>query len=941
MSCNQNYKYIKIRRGLWTDFRAENPVLKAGEPSYAYNDTNKLYLIKIGDGVTAWRDLPCLPMNCSITTTPAPDGPCFKYDFYHNNGNTYDLGYYDLKLQENNNPTIDSGNFLMGNSSWSFSGISPGPKDAPHVSVNYDKIAKNGLDFQYHKIDLRFMYDSPSGLKNTVYGDTIPLFTMGDYFSTDNASEVELSFNILRTSPVREDGSMSGTIMLYQEPNNVAIGVSGVDIAPSSWYDVMIQREFADYTVRINDQLVMSGDPTFSNLYLGQNLDKNNFLIGNAYPSGGCTYIPSNNNNNNNDGETFSCDFSVLANDSLPPSGHDAPNFDGSNSVVPGVRLSRSGDKAFVYGQMDVNGAAIGKEHVITAYEKTWQNNQYSWSEIGNFDLVNALPGNIVFGFSDDYWDVSGDGSILALKVSVSSVDSIIVYEFDGSNWTQKGSTIPLSVSVDNDINGVKVSKNGSEILIMNRTYGTNQGMGEVYVWDGSSWTQRGNSLEMLGSNEAKVGHASEINEDGTVVALGSSVSSATQEVKVWEWDGSSWNSKGNRILPETGHVNERASRNLALSSDGNTIACGSDVTTSSNGDQNVGSIRIYQWNSSISDWDLAQTIFGEVVGAAYGGRLVMSSETKYIATILVNAGLPSGSSAIIVFEKIGNGTWQKICPTNNLPGGWIGGGSTVITPYGFDMSDDANSFYFHDNNLSQASTRMVYVKTIEIPENNNDNNNNDPIPCPDTTLWIDEFRASKEHCDDSEETTTTVDPCSTNQDCPVFVQFFEVEIEPNHIGQNTDNLYATYRTTSEFPISDLLDNFSIDSVDSLIVGWNTKMTVYETTNGIKGAESFSITGPVVLGGRPRVNDSTNLYGTFIGNDVDGVPYQTKFPIESREDIATFDHPIGGQPAPLPQEYLQGWMPQHHIVVIESLKQTETDGCGPESNLEVVFNSWS
>lgn len=511
MSCNQNYKNIVIRRGLWSDFRAENPVLKAGEPSYAYNDTNKLYLIKIGDGVTAWRDLPCLPMNCNITTTPAPDGPCFKYDFYHNNGNVYDLAYYDLQLQENNNPILDSGNFNVGTSSWAFSGISPGPKDAPHVSVNYEKIAANGLDFQYHKIDLRFMYDTPSGLKNTSYGDTIPLFTMGDYFSTDHASQSELSFNILRTSPVREDGSMSGTIMLYQEPDNVAIGVSGIDIAPSSWYDVMIQREFADYTVRINDQLVMSGDPTFSNLHLGQNLDKHNFLIGNAYPSGTCTY-----------------------------------------------------------------------------------------------------------------------------------------------------------------------------------------------------------------------------------------------------------------------------------------------------------------------------------------------------------------------------------------------------TPY-----------------------------------------NNDPVPCPDTILWIDEFRASKEYCDDSEETTTTVDPCVTNEDCPVFVQFFETDIEPNHIGQNTDSNYATYRTASEFPISNLVDNYSIDTVDSLIVGWNTKMTVYETTNGIKGNESFSITGPIVLGGIPNsLNNSTNLYGTFIGNDVDGVPYQTKFPTESREDIATFDHPIGGQSSSLPTAFLQAWMPHQYIVKIESLR-TEFDGCGPESNLEVVFNSWS
>ena len=939
MSCNQNYKNIVIRRGSWSDFRAENPVLKAGEPSYAYNDTNKLYIIKIGDGVTRWRDLPCLPMNCNITTTPAPDGPCFEYDFYHNNGNVYDLAYYDLQLQENNNPIIDSGNFLAGTSSWAFSGISPGPKDAPHVSVNYDKIAPNGLDFQYHKIDLRFMYDSPSGLKNTVYGDTIPLFTMGDYFSTDNASESELSFNILRTSPIREDGSMSGTIMLYQEPNNVAIGVSGVDIAPSSWYDVMIQREFADYTVKINDQLVMSGDPTFSNLYLGQNLDKNNFLIGNAYPSGACTYTPSNNGGGGggSDGETFICNTSVTENDHLPASGWDAPNFNGSNSDVMSLRLSRNGDKAFVYGKMDVTGNIQATyEHVITAYEKTWQGSAYSWSEIGNFDLLNSLPGNIIFGFGSNDWDISGDGLILALKVSVSAVDSVILYEFDGNNWTQKGNTIVLST--DNDINGVRLSKDGSEILIVNPVYGTNsQGMAEVYVWDGSAWTQRGNSLEMVGSNGAKIGYALDINKDGTVVACGSSVSAATQEVKVWEWDGSSWNLKGNRILPEIGHANERASRTLALSSDGNTIICGSDYTQNSASDSNAGSIRIYQWNSSISDWDLAQTIFGEVADAEYGAKLVMSSNATYIATILQNAQLPLGSHSIMVFEKTSSNTWTKLCGN----GVGVGGGSTVMTPTGFDMSDDANTFYWHDNNLTQATPRVYYVETVEIPENENENeNDNDPVVCPDTTLWIDEFRASKDHCDDSEETTTTVDPCATNEDCPVFVQFFEVDIEPNHIGQSEQDstpLYLTRRSATEFPLSDL----DMHSVDSLIVGWNTKMTVYETTNGIKGHESFSITGPVVLCGLLSGDaNAGNLYETFIGNDIDGVPYQTKFPIEVRDFIDEFDHPIGGHDPSLPTAFLQTWMPNHYIVKIESLK-TDFDGCGPESNLEVVFNSWS
>ena len=34
----------------------------------------------------------------------------------------------------------------------------------------------------------------------------------------------------------------------------------------------------------------------------------------------------------------------------------------------------------------------------------------------------------------------------------------------------------------------------------------------------------------------------------------------------------------------------------------------------------------------------------------------------------------------------------------------------------------------------------------------------------------------------------------------------------------------------------------------------------------------------------------------FGGNDIDGIPWETKFPPETRQRIETFDHPIGGHP---------------------------------------------
>ena len=76
MTCN--FEHIQIKRGTYAGFEAANPILKDGEPSYTILDTTPI--IKIGDGVTNWKDLPCFVVdgtNCDVstTTTTNPEEP--------------------------------------------------------------------------------------------------------------------------------------------------------------------------------------------------------------------------------------------------------------------------------------------------------------------------------------------------------------------------------------------------------------------------------------------------------------------------------------------------------------------------------------------------------------------------------------------------------------------------------------------------------------------------------------------------------------------------------------------------------------------------------------------------------------------------------------------------------------------------------------------------
>lgn len=56
-----NYAHFQFKRDTLENWMNNNPILKAGEPSYVTNSSDALHKLKIGDGVTAWKDLSFIP----------------------------------------------------------------------------------------------------------------------------------------------------------------------------------------------------------------------------------------------------------------------------------------------------------------------------------------------------------------------------------------------------------------------------------------------------------------------------------------------------------------------------------------------------------------------------------------------------------------------------------------------------------------------------------------------------------------------------------------------------------------------------------------------------------------------------------------------------------------------------------------------------------------
>jgi hypothetical protein len=99
MTCfNKQYSAIQLRRGLDAEFISLNIILASGEPAFAV-DTN---ILKIGDGITSWNELP----------TPSSSGAIFYsgsgINFFFDDLQVASGNFSDLTIA-GNNPSISFG----------------------------------------------------------------------------------------------------------------------------------------------------------------------------------------------------------------------------------------------------------------------------------------------------------------------------------------------------------------------------------------------------------------------------------------------------------------------------------------------------------------------------------------------------------------------------------------------------------------------------------------------------------------------------------------------------------------------------------------------------------------------------------------------------------------------------------------------------------------
>ena len=204
------------------------------------------------------------------------------------------------------------------------------------------------------------------------------------------------------------------------------------------------------------------------------------------------------------------------------------------------------------------------------------------------------------------------------------------VYNWNGTDWEQLGAD--LNADIDSDWFGeyVSITSDGNRIAVAGSRNGTNgneAGHVKVFDWDGTSWNLVGSAILGDKANDRFGFRGVHLSGDGNSIAI---PSFAGGYIYVYDWNGKAWKKRADSftINPDPligGRFNQWPGQ-VYLSMDGNRIAIGSIF------DGANGQVTVYEWNGSnnwttYSQWDGTNGNLGNTVELTRDGNHIAFGE--------------------------------------------------------------------------------------------------------------------------------------------------------------------------------------------------------------------------------------------------------------------------------------------------------------------------
>ncbi|MDQ3192115.1 MAG: T9SS type A sorting domain-containing protein [Bacteroidota bacterium] len=234
-----------------------------------------------------------------------------------------------------------------------------------------------------------------------------------------------------------------------------------------------------------------------------------------------------------------------------------------------------------------VGASSLAGNSADPGYVKVYIWNGTAWIQRGSTIAGNANGDR--FGYS---LSMNDDGNVIA--IGSIGAGQVRVYDWDGLDWIQKGGNISGIASYWFG-NAIELTGDGNNLIIGMKFYNIFRGGVKVYNWTGTAWEQKGQTIEGQ-DNYDEVGHDVAISDNGNIIGFGAvgccNSNSKAGMVKIYEYNGATWEQKGSEI-PGLDNFDQFGAR-ISMNAAGNRIAAADHTVSAST----------YDWNGN--DWYLS-----------------------------------------------------------------------------------------------------------------------------------------------------------------------------------------------------------------------------------------------------------------------------------------------------------------------------------------------
>ncbi len=335
-----------------------------------------------------------------------------------------------------------------------------------------------------------------------------------------------------------------------------------------------------------------------------------------------------------------------------------------------------AGDLSGTVSMPDANTVAIGAPYndengVEAGQVRIYNWNGNNWIQKG-MDIEGETAGDLS-GYSLSMPDANTIAIAAILNdESGANAGQVQVYSWNGSSWIQKGES--LNGETADDRSGISISMPDANTVAigahLNDGSGTDAGHVRVYTWNGSSWVQKGADID--GEAAGDLSGLSVSMPDANTVAIGAPGNDGNGtdagHVRVYTWNGSSWVQKGMDIDGEA--ADDRSGGSISMP-DANTVAIGA-ILNDGNG-ANAGHARVYTWNGS--SWvQKGMDIDGEAADDRSGGSISMPDANTVAIGAYFNSGNGTEAGHVRVYSFSCNTTFSSFsvtaCHSYTVPSG-------------------------------------------------------------------------------------------------------------------------------------------------------------------------------------------------------------------------------------------------------------------------------